>query len=250
MQEWWVPLEGAPASAADSHVREHLNLSVHDHVAAALKTADCEPLPIDAGSSVGNHGTLNVVASVSLPHDRTIEQRFAAAIQQNRAHMQPSGAIDLVGADGALAWSFVPEELAASAQEAGTNRAFLITAYVSAVLIPVIGMLAALYAAVSGRTQAIRRHAIAIAGVALLAAGGYVLAITSILSANQDSAVAAHLRALLDANGVRYDSAGACYHQNGNQYVCRITENGQQLVVDVTDNGKTIHEYGEGGSGE
>jgi hypothetical protein len=221
---------------------------VHDHVADALKTANCEPLPIVVGSSVGNEGALYVVASVSLSHDSSIEQRFSAAIHRNRgqAHMKPAGAIDLVGADGGVIRSFAAQELGSSAREESGSRGFLITAYVSAVLIPVIGILAALYAAVSERTAAIRRHAFAIAGVSLLAAGGYVGAITSVLSANQDSEVASHLRSLLDAHGVRYDRVSDCYHHTGNQYVCRVTENGQQLVVDVTDNGKTIQEHGIG----
>jgi high-affinity iron transporter len=148
--------------------------------------------------------------------------------------------------DGSSAAPAPSKDVGGSAREARGNRALLVAAYVSAVLLPVIGILAAFYAAVSKRTAAIRRHAIAIAGVSLLAAGGYVLAITSIVRTNQESEVATHLRSLLDAHGVRYTDVSDCYHHIGNQYVCRVTEKGQQIVVAVTDNGKTIHEHGIG----
>ena len=124
------------------------------------------------------------------------------------------------------------------------DHRFLVVAYVVAVIFPVIGILIALYTAVAERTAAIRRHAIAIAGVALIAGGGYFVAISAITSSQQEHNVVGDLRLLLDSNSIPYDDIGGCVQQSGNQYICAVTQNGQRISAQVTDDGKDIYEQG------
>jgi hypothetical protein len=128
--------------------------------------------------------------------------------------------------------------------EARDNHRFLVGAYMFAVLVPIVGMLTALYTAVAGRRAAVRRHAIAIGAVALLAAGGYIVAILAITSATQDRNIASDLRALMDSNGIRYEGVSGCVHQSGNQYVCTVKQSGRVITVQVTDDGKDVYEQG------
>jgi hypothetical protein len=128
--------------------------------------------------------------------------------------------------------------------QARDDHRFLVVAYIVAVIFPVIGILIALYTAVAERTAAIRRHAIAIAGVALIAGGGYFVAISAITSSQQDRNVVGDLRLLLDSNSIPYDDIGGCVQQSGNQYICAVTQNGQPISAQVTDDGKDIYEQG------
>ena len=233
--EFWVPLTGLGADLKSPAVSERVTLAVHDRVADALR----EALPRSPKVEVND-----LVALVPLAEGRSIEQRFQARVDRPRgqAGVCRVGSVKLLGADDEVIRSFAGAPIPTS--EARSNRSFLISAYILAVVIPVVGILMALYTAVSERRAAIRRHAIAIAGVSILAAGAYVLAITSINSANQDSGVAADLRSLLNSNSIQYDSVDRCAHESGNQYVCMVTRNGQQITVQVTDDGKTIYELG------
>lgn len=58
------------------------------------------------------------------------------------------------------------------------------------------------------------------------------------------SQVTSDLQQLLDQNGVQ-GTAGACVHQNGNQYICQVTGTANGTVtVYVTDDGNHIYESG------
>ena len=234
-REWWVPLHDVGADMDNPAVADRLKLSVHDHVLDAIQLAISKPLNVEVD---------DLAASVPLADGRSIRQQFAASVQRTRgqARIDRVGPVDLVDANGE-----VIRAVAAGVDrgaEARSNRRFLIWAYVLAVLIPVVGVAIALYTAVSERRAAIRRHAIAIAGVALLAFGGYFLAISAITSSTQDRNVASDLRSLFDSHGIQYDDVGPCAHQTGNQYICTVTRNGQPTTVAVTDDGTTIYEQG------
>ena len=147
--------------------------------------------------------------------------------------------------EGTLAKAEALAEAEARAKaEARDNHRFLVGAYIFAVLVPIVGLLTALYTAVAGRRAAVRRHAIAIGAVALLAAGGYIVAILAITSSTQDRNVASDLRALMDSNGIRYENVSGCVHQSGNQYVCTVKQSGRVITVQVTDDGKDVYEQG------
>jgi hypothetical protein len=128
--------------------------------------------------------------------------------------------------------------------EARSNRGFLITAYVLAVLLPIVGILLALYTAVAQRRVAIRRHAIGIAGVAIVSGVVFAVVISAVNKTNQNANVASDLRSLLDRNSVPYSKVNVCVHQAGTQYVCMVTRKGQQIPVQVTDDGQNIYEQG------
>ena len=110
IRTWYVPLERS-ASFQDPAVRDRLKLSVEDHVAEAIRLAIHEELPIDVAMSLDDDKTAYLAASVSMPNEKSIEQRFAASIERARgqAQVHPIGSISLVGADGDVISSFTAE---------------------------------------------------------------------------------------------------------------------------------------------
>lgn len=248
IRTWYVPLGGS-ASAEDSALVELLKTSVRDHVADALEVGGRDPLPVEVDLSADGNNAAYLAASVVLPREQSVEIRFAASIQRGlaQAQVRPVGSISLVEGDGKVVRTLA--EIAPTA-EGRDNKGFLVGAYISAILLPVVGIVVALYTAVSERRSAVRRHAIAIGGIAILSAALYVVVITSIDHNSQDRNVAADLQNLLDSNLIQYSSIGGCAHQSGNQYVCTVTQNGQQIPVQVTDDGKTIYEQGISTNGQ
>ena len=239
---WTVSLQWADSSAQRD---EQLERSVDDHVAEAIKSEGTEELPVQVTSSREADRSVALDASVSLPDGKSVNQRFGAPATGALPQVARVGATCLVGADGEVIREFDAPPVTPTTSDTGDNRGFLIGAYISAVLIPVVGIVVALYTAVSERRTAIRRHAIGIAGISIVSGVLYFVIISAIHSANQDSHVAADLRSLLNDHQIQYQSVG-CAHQSGNQYVCTVTRNGQQIPVQVTDDGKSIYEVGIG----
>jgi hypothetical protein len=245
LEPWWVALtDGTSETNRDTLVR-----SVEGHVRGAVDASGT--LPVEINGSVRG-GKLDLLASIPLADGHSVQQRFTASNAAGRGHSRvaPTGPINLIGLDGAVIkalGSSQPDESSANAQD---EKSFLISAYIAAVLIPIIGLVIALYTAVSERKAGIRRHALGIAGASILTAVIWVLVVTAINSSNQDRNVAGDLRSLLDSNAISYSSVGSCAHQTGNQYVCMVTTSaGQQIPVQVTDDGKEIYEQGLSANG-
>jgi hypothetical protein len=181
IRTWYVPLNGV-TSTQDPTVVERLKVSVQDNMADALEAIGHQGSPIDINVSIPDEKSVHFSAATAMPGKKAIELRFAASIQRARgqAQVQPVGSISLIGGDGQVIRLLGADEIAASCRETKDNESFLIGAYIAAVLLPVVGLGIAVYTAAAERRAAIRRHAIAIAGVSILAAGAYVLIITSI----------------------------------------------------------------------
>lgn len=137
---------------------------------------------------------------------------------------------------------------AAEHSRAAENRTFLWTNYIAGALIPIWGYGVAIYVAVSEKHAKIRRHALGILAVAVLASGIYAVVIASSISSHQDVNAANDLQTLLTDHGV-FASNVQCAHQAGNQYQCSATINGQQQFASVTDDGHQIYETGISASG-
>jgi Protein of unknown function (DUF2510) len=140
-------------------------------------------------------------------------------------------------AHGLNQWGLTPTE------DAKSNRGYLWFAYVVGAIIPVIGICCAIYLAVSERRAAIRRHAIGVGAVAILAAAIWIYAVISVNNSNVDSRVVGDLKSLLDDHSISYSDV-TCSHQGGNQYSCIVTTSNGPQAVQVTDDGKSIVEQG------
>jgi hypothetical protein len=225
-------------------VSGRIEVSVRDHVVDAVARDISEPVKVDVQSSVESQTRLQLAVTVHLPQGSHVEQLFKADIAMgSQAVVSPLEPIRIVGNDG-VTRVLERQKFGQPTPEEANTRNFLLGAYIGAILVPVLGIIMALYTAVSERRKAISRHAVGIAGAALLAAGGYYLIIHAITTSGQDRNVASDLRSLLNSNFIQYDSVGPCAHQSGNQYVCTVTRNGSDTTVYVTDDGKTIYEQG------
>jgi hypothetical protein len=140
----------------------------------------------------------------------------------------------------------VPADMLTSLADEGpqrSNRGLLWFAYVGAIVIPIIGAIAAIYVGVSQRGATIRRHAFGIAAAAILSGVVWAVAISTFNSNHADTRVANDLKALLDQNGISYTDA-TCSHASGNQYSCIVDTISGSTPVQVTDDGHTIYEQG------
>lgn len=126
-------------------------------------------------------------------------------------------------------------------RQARSDKGFLWFAYIGAALIPVIGLVVAVYLAVSERRARIRRHAIGVAAVAVAVIGVWFVVLSS--SSHVDRNAAADLRSLLSSKGIPYSNV-ACAHESGNQYSCIVATSTGQVAVQVTDDGHEIIEQG------
>lgn len=124
-------------------------------------------------------------------------------------------------------------------EEERADRRFLIWGYLAAVFLPVLGVIYGIVCAVSLKQQRIRRHAVGLIAVAVLAGGAYFVIISAAQASHSSANAATDLKSLLDSNGISYSDV-TCAHSSGNSYACIV--DGQ--AVQVTDDGSSITEQG------
>jgi hypothetical protein len=122
--------------------------------------------------------------------------------------------------------------------EAAAAKRIRNSGYIWAVLVWPVGLCLALYIAVAERTVSIRRHAIGVAGVSLLAAAVSLTVYFAVIApAASNANVTSDLRSILDSNSISYTSVDGCTHSTGDQYDCTVTTSNGTQVVTVTDDG-------------
>jgi hypothetical protein len=125
---------------------------------------------------------------------------------------------------------------------ASLNGRDLAINYIVGAIFPIYGIVAALVIGVAKKYSDVRRHALGIAAITIIAAGIYLVIFTAGGAARSDTAVQNDLANLLSQHGTFVQGA-SCSHQNGSQYICFYTGvNDVQHTVQVTDDGHAISE--------
>ena len=110
IRTWYLPFDGSRTLQGPT-VQDRLTQSVEDHVAEVIELETDNEMPVDVAVSFGDSKTAYLAASVSLPNEKAIEQRFAASIERvgGQVRVDPVGSINLVGAEGEVISSFRAE---------------------------------------------------------------------------------------------------------------------------------------------